>query len=231
MKILIYIGKNFVPRIIQNIIKYCFFGTRFTFAQVKPLHPFTLASQKSHLDSSVWIDPNMTITGDIIMWRYSYVRSPNVKFIASFSNSIHIGNFCSIAWWVEIYASNDHNYNALTTYPPTATGIILWEEKDLWAPVYIWHDVWIWANSIILPGVHIWTGAVIGAWSIVTKNVPEYAIVAWVPASIIKYRFNQDTIEQLLASNWWDWDIEKIRQNYNLEFITSSHDINPHHHL
>ncbi len=219
MKILLYIWKNFVPRFIQYIIKYVLYWKKYTFAQVKPLHIFTLASKNTYLDPTVWIDPGAIITGDIVMGRYSYIRSPSVKIIASYKYKVSIGNFCSIASWVQIYSFNDHNYKKLTTYPPVATWIILWDDIDLWADVNIWHDVWIGTNAIILPWVNIGTGAVIWAWSIVTKNIPPYAIVWWVPAKVIKYRFDEDIIKKLLLSEWWNWDIEKIRANYNLEFI------------
>ena len=153
------------------------------------------------------------------MWRYSYIAAPNVRLHGSFEHMITIGSFCSIAAWVSIFSYNDHNYRKLTTYPPTAAWIILWESADLWGNVSIWHDVWIGINAVILPWIKIGTGAVIGAGSIVTEDVPPYAIVGWVPAKIIKYRFEPDVIEKLLKSEWWNWEIEKIRKNYNLELL------------
>lgn len=222
MKIIIFIGKYFVPGFVYNIIKFLLYGTRFTYTQVKPFHIFWLASKKTKLHPTAWVDPNMTIVGSITMWRYSYARSPYISFVASNEHMIHIWSFCSIAQWVQIYASNDHDYSRLTTFPPTATGLILWSANDIWKDITIWHDVWIGANSIILPGVTIWTGAVIWAGSIVTKDIPPYAIAVWAPAKVIKYRFSENDIELLLASKWWEWDIEKIRENYNLEFIKNA---------
>lgn len=171
------------------------------------------------LAETAWVDPWMTITGNITIGRYSYMRSPTIGLIASYEHMIHIGGFCSIASWVQIYATNDHNYHKLTTYPPTATWLILWEQKDLWADTFIGHDVWIGTNAIILPWVTVGTGAVIGAGSVVTKDVSPYAIVGWVPAKVIKYRFEPDIIDKLIVSEWWNWDIEKIQKNYNLEFL------------
>ncbi len=55
-------------------------------------------------------------------------------------------------------------------------------------PVSIGDDVWIGSNVVVLPWVHIWKGVVIGAWSIVTKSIPDYAIAVWNPAKVIKYR-------------------------------------------
>lgn len=67
-------------------------------------------------------------------------------------------------------------------------------------------DVWIGEGSFIKAGVKVGVGAVIGMGSIVTKDVPDYAIVAGNPARIIRYRFDQDTIKGLLSSKWWELD-------------------------
>ena len=62
-------------------------------------------------------------------------------------------------------------------------------------------------------GVTIGNGAVIGAYSVVTKDVPPYAVVAGVPAKVIKYRFEQEKIDLLQQLQWWDWDIDRIYEN------------------
>jgi len=85
--------------------------------------------------------------------------------------------------------------------------------NDLPNYTVIGHDVWIGLNAVIMNGVNVGTGAVIGAGAIVTKDVPPYAIVGGVPAKVIKYRFDEETIEQLLSSRWWELDpvvIEKL---------------------
>jgi virginiamycin A acetyltransferase len=77
--------------------------------------------------------------------------------------------------------------------------------------ITILNDVWIGNGTIILPQVtRIGNGVVIGAGSIVSKNVPDYAVVAGNPARIIKYRFERSIIDELLNSNWWDKRIEEI---------------------
>ena len=75
---------------------------------------------------------------------------------------------------------------------------------------YIDHDVWIGSYVGIIGGVHIGTGAVIGAGSIVTKDVPPYAVVAGCPARIIRYRFDEEKRKRLLESKWWEYDAEKL---------------------
>ena len=74
----------------------------------------------------------------------------------------------------------------------------------------IGNDVWIGANSIVLQGVEIGDGAVVAAGTIVSKSVPPYAVVGGVPASIIKFRFDQEIIVMLQNTNWYHWPIEKI---------------------
>ena len=77
-----------------------------------------------------------------------------------------------------------------------------------------------------MDGVTIGNGAIVATGSIVTKNVPDYAIVGGVPAKIIKMRFNDDKVKFLLESQWWDWSDDKIKlfsQNFRSidEFIQS----------
>ena len=74
----------------------------------------------------------------------------------------------------------------------------------------IGNDVWVGLRVTIKAGVKIGTGAVIGAGSVVTHDVPPYAIVAGVPATIIKYRFSEGVIKELLNSRWWECSIEEL---------------------
>lgn len=79
--------------------------------------------------------------------------------------------------------------------------------------IVIGHDVWIGRDVTILTSVTIGTGAVVGAGAVVTRDVPPYAVVAGVPAKVMRYRFDEATIARLLASKWWLWPDEKIRAN------------------
>ncbi|MFR6471240.1 MAG: CatB-related O-acetyltransferase [Turicibacter sanguinis] len=77
----------------------------------------------------------------------------------------------------------------------------------------IGNDVWIGDSALILEGVTISDGAVVAAGSVVTKDVPPYAIVAGVPAKIIKYRFEEEEIEKINKISWWDRDMEWLKEN------------------
>ena len=92
-------------------------------------------------------------------------------------------------------------------------------EQDIFFEEYetvtIGHDVWIGTRAIVLDGITVGNGAVIAANSVVTKDVPPYAIVAGVPAKIIKYRFNDDKINKLNDSKWWELDLNEIKQKIN----------------
>ncbi len=77
--------------------------------------------------------------------------------------------------------------------------------------IVIGHDVWIGHSAIVLPGVEVGNGAVIGAGAIVTKSVPPYAIVAGNPARVLRYRFDEETVQRLKAIKWWSWPEEELR--------------------
>lgn len=79
--------------------------------------------------------------------------------------------------------------------------------------VKIGNDVWIATRVIIKDGISIGDVAIIGAGAVVVKDVPPYAVVGGVPAKVIKYRFNQDIIDKLLALQWWNYCDEKLQNN------------------
>lgn len=131
--------------------------------------------------------------------------------IISTINKIEIGRFCSIAPMVEVTTVN-HNLNTASTY--FMNGIIFDKPStnDLFSKgsVKIGSDVWVGTQSIILPGVSIGDGAVVGANSTVTKDIPPYAIYAGNPARLIKWRFTSEIINELLRIKWWFWPLEKF---------------------
>ncbi|HQY22394.1 MAG TPA: CatB-related O-acetyltransferase [Gammaproteobacteria bacterium] len=143
-----------------------------------------------------------------------------------------IGKFCSIATGVKFMmgGTQGHNYEWIANYPLD----FLDDDFDNYTSVapkgykrkgdtIIGNDVWIGAEAMIMPGVQIKDGAVIGARSLVTKNVGAYEIWGGNPVRLIKKRFKDDEIEKLLKIKWWGWELEKLKRH--LPLIRSS-DVN-----
>jgi virginiamycin A acetyltransferase len=132
---------------------------------------------------------------------------------------LKIGKFCSVAHDVSIFLGGNHRPDWVTTYPFSA----LFDEAahisghpQTNGDVIIGDDVWLGFGCTIMSGVKIGNGAVIAARSVVTKDVPAYAIVAGTPAKVLKTRFDEATIKKLEDIAWWNWDIAKILKNIDL---------------
>jgi acetyltransferase-like isoleucine patch superfamily enzyme len=146
----------------------------------------------------------------------SYGR-PKVRFPES-GAKLSIGRFCSIADGVEILLGGNHRTDWVSTYPfpefarqwPSARGHSGHHQSR--GDVRIGHDVWLGSQSMVLSGVTIGSGAVVAARSVVTRDVPSYAIVAGNPARTIRLRFEPRAVEALLATRWWDWPKERIER-------------------
>ncbi|MBR1486546.1 MAG: CatB-related O-acetyltransferase [Synergistaceae bacterium] len=127
-----------------------------------------------------------------------------------------IGKFCQIASGVNFIMNGaNHQMNAVSTFPfYIFEG---WEqeapplsEMPLKGDTIIENDVWIGQNSTIMPGVHIYDGAIIGLNSVVASDVPPYTIVAGNPAKEIRKRFDDELINLMLKFQWWNLSIEEI---------------------
>jgi len=137
------------------------------------------------------------------------------------TNCKSIGKYCSISHGVKIGMGSHPIYHLSTStvFYEQYRGYIdeqLFDEYEDKGFTIIGHDVLIGANAIIMAGISIGHGSVIGAGSIVTKDVSPYSIVAGNPAKVIKYRFDEKTIEELLKIKWWDKDIKDLVSNTNL---------------
>lgn len=146
--------------------------------------------------------------GQIAVGAFTYGR-PKVRFPESGAR-LTIGRYGSIADGVEILLGGNHRTDWATTYPfPALPG--LWPAARAMSghdatrgDVAIGHDVWLGSQAMILSGVTIGHGAVVAARSVVTRDVPPYAIVAGNPARIVRLRHPEAQIEKLLATRWWE---------------------------
>jgi len=170
------------------------------------------------ISEGVTIDKCVIAGHDINIGRYTSINGPNTTIYAEV-NSIQIGNFCSIARNVDIQEWN-HPVNKLSTSMIGAhyLGIPIRQEMESRGPIIIGHDVWIGAQAVILSGVNIGDGAIIGANAVVASDIPPFAIAVGNPAKVIKFRFDEKKIMAIYDMAWWDWEIEKIKENRELFF-------------
>lgn len=171
---------------------------------------------------------NVITAPNIIVGDYTYYddalaptefEKNNVLFnYPEFGDKLIIGKFCSIASGTKfIMGSANHRLGSVTTYPFNVFGGS-WQENTpdhmsqlpFKGDIVIGNDVWIGRESIIMPGVKIGDGAIIAAYSVVTKDVEPYSVVGGNPARFIKKRFNDELIELLLEFKWWDLPPEKL---------------------
>lgn len=155
--------------------------------------------------------------GDILekrltIWEYSYIW-PNGRFYA-WNDKISIWKYCAIS---------DHFYAITYNYSTEYITCHLNQHLKLdlnhefkHGSIEIWHDVRIGHNCTVLPWVKIWNGAIIWAGSIVTKDIPAYAIACWNPAKVVKYRFTPEKIEFIENLKWRDRDTKKVRENQHI---------------
>jgi len=156
-----------------------------------------------HSDRGTYFDRNV----NIISWSDQY--------------QVRLGKYNSIGRDCNFFLHANHRPDWITT------------SSQLWGPVnneianmhmnmghpnckgdiIIQNDVWIGAKSTVMSGVKISNGAIVGACSVVTKDVPPFAIVAGNPAKVVKYIFSNEQIKKLLSIAWWNWDEQKIKDN------------------
>jgi len=123
----------------------------------------------------------------------------NVQIACETKYALQIGYYCSIAKDVKFLLCVDHRLDLFTTFPVFTFILKNGSDAISKGDIIVSDDVWIGANSTILSGVTIGRGAVLAAGSVVTKDIPPYAIVGGVPAKVLKYRFSESVISNLLS--------------------------------
>ena len=137
---------------------------------------------------------------------HTYIRSDCVL-----SEVASIGRYCSIGSGCFIgQRKSSHPSDWISSHPFQYTNTGLSFDPEV-AEVTIGHDVWIGHSAMILEGVTVGTGAIIATKAVVAHDVPPYAVVAGVPAKVVKYRHEPQVIEELISSQWWDRNIETLQ--------------------
>ena len=156
-----------------------------------------------HADRGTYFDRHV----NIITWSDQY--------------KVHLGKYNSIGRDCNFFLHANHRADWVTTTsqllgpvtPEIAEMHMNMGHPTCKGDIKVGNDVWIGATSTIMSGITIGDGAIIGAGSMVTKDVPPFAIVAGNPSKIVKYRFTEEQIEKLLQISWWDWEEDKIKDN------------------
>lgn len=160
---------------------------------------------------------------NIIVGEFTYIADSDFESHVSHlyewtGDRLVVGKFCQIAAGVEFVMNGaNHQMNAATTFPfyvlegwdmapPAASDL------PLKGDTVVGNDVWIGQNAVILPGVHISDGAIVGANSVVGRDVEPYAIVAGNPARVVRKRFDDGLIDLLLRFAWWDRSVGEINE-------------------
>lgn len=149
-------------------------------------------------------------------WTYGEL---NVKHYGANNERLKIGNYCSIAEKTTFLLGGNHNYKIMSTYPMIAKILNEGYESLSNGKILVDDDVWIGYGATILSGVHIGQGAVVAAGSVVSKDIPPYAVVGGVPAKLIKYRFEPEMIEELLKIDYSKLTKEQIEKHINELYV------------
>jgi virginiamycin A acetyltransferase len=176
---------------------------------------------------------NLVTRPNIIAGDYSYCDDPQGPERFETECVLHhydfqgdglvIGKFCAFASGVQFIMNGaNHAMTGFSTFPFNIFGTD-WQDgfdpgtikAGFRGDTMIGNDVWIGMDATIMPGVTIGDGAIIAAKSVVTKDVPAYAIVGGNPGLLLRKRFDEAAIMRLQRAAWWDWPVDKITRNLN----------------
>lgn len=159
-------------------------------------------SLKTIVGENTIIERDSEIDAHCVIGAYGYIGKN------CYLTKVSIGNYCSIANNVSI-GQGEHDLNQISTsslFYDDAYKVLTKED------CVIGNDVWIGVDAVVFRGVRLGNGSVVGANSVVTKDVPPFAVVVGSPAKIIKYRFENKKIDKIEKSQWWNYDLVKAKQ-------------------
>ena len=174
-------------------------------------------SKNAFVEKPFAIKNNVIIQANVTIGKFCFInRNTTIYAGTTIGNYCSFGNYCEVGTFdhpTNWLSTTSIQYNIKKVYPNYRKFCPKFSQKNITQleGAIIGNDVWIGTQSIIKSGIHIGDGAIIGAGSVVTKDVPPYAIVAGVPAKVIKYRFDDATISKLLKIKWWNMDFCELK--------------------
>jgi len=164
-------------------------------------------------DGFAYIHKSVQLSTQLSMGRFSYI---NAGGVLGGKYPVRIGAFCSIAAELYAWTWESHDIEHVTTHPiqvilglpTTYPGVV---EKP--QGITIGHDVYLGHQVRLMPGITIGNGAVVGARSVVTRDLEPYGIYGGIPARLICKRFSEPVIAALQEISYWNWPMDKIRRN------------------
>lgn len=139
---------------------------------------------------------------------------------AYFYPDIEIGKFSSIASPFYAHGATEHpnvfNKDLVSNFPFGDKWNVNYPKAQSKGKIEIGSDVWIGESVTVLSGVKIGDGAIIGARTVVARDIPPFAIAIGNPAQVLRFRFTSDVIEKLLKIRWWNWPKDRIEESMEL---------------
>jgi len=161
-----------------------------------------------------FIPPLTTDDPRVTIGRFSYGGATFKLWSAG--ERVEVGAFCSFAESVLIFGGGEHRVDWVTTHPLriafNSPGAGQDGHPHSKGTTRIGNDVWIGHGALVLSGVTVGDGACIGAGAVVSKDVPAYSIVAGNPGRVVRMRFSETQIHQLLRISWWNWPVDRIKR-------------------